>query len=185
MRATMHSGDRVAETPAEYVIARPTVYLDTTIPSLLTARRSRNAEIARRQDITREWWDLYRWQFDVRISEDVRREARAGDVIAARERSEILRTLCEVEERSGARELARRLIQGCGLSETADNDARHIALAAVHSMNFLLTWNYRHMANDMLRPRMTHICIKNGYTCPRIVTPDEIMRLRTHAWPQS
>ena len=51
-------GDRVAETPAEYVITRPTVYLDTTIPSLLTARPSRDVERARKQSVTREWWKL-------------------------------------------------------------------------------------------------------------------------------
>ena len=71
-------GDRVAETPAEYVIARPTVYLDTTIPSFLTARPSRDAEKARKQRITHEWWELYRWQFDVCSSNLVSDGGRRG-----------------------------------------------------------------------------------------------------------
>ncbi len=78
------------------------------------------------------------------------------------------------------KELAPKLMKGCGLPESANTDAQHVALAAVHALKFLLTWNYRHMANDVLRPRMMHICRKAGYTCPQIVTPDEIMRLRTH-----
>ncbi len=110
-------GDRVAETPAEYVVARPTVYLDTTIPSFLTAWPSRDAEKARKQRITHEWWNLYRWQFDVCVSEWVYLEAASA---------------------------------------------------------------MPQQANDVLRPRMMHICHEEGYTCPRIVTPDEIMRLRTH-----
>jgi hypothetical protein len=173
-------GDRVAETPAEYVIARPTVYLDTTIPSLLTARPSRDVERARKQSVTREWWKLYSWQFDVRVSKHVYDEARAGDPAAAQERINVLNELSKVEERSSAKELAQKLMKGCGLPESTNTDTQHVALAAVHALKFLLTWNYRHMANDVLRPLMMHICHKAGYTCPRIVTPDEIMRLRTH-----
>jgi hypothetical protein len=173
-------GDRVAETPAEYVIARPTVYLDTTIPSYLTCSPSRNAERARRERATHEWWNLYRWQFDVCVSYWVYREARAGNAAAARLRINFLGGLRKVERQSRAEELAKKLMKECGLPESANTDARHIALAAVHTLKFLLTWNYRHMANDSLRPKMMHICIREGYTCPRIVTPDEILRMRTH-----
>ncbi len=179
--STGYVGDRVEETPAEYVIERPTVYLDTTIPSFLTARQSRDPERARRQHITREWWELHRWQFDVRISEYVRKEANAGDARAARQRIEFLKPLRKVEKRFSAIELANNIMKGCGLSEKAETDARHIALAAIHKLKFVLTWNCTHMANDVLRPKMMHICRKAGYDCPRIVTPDEIMRLHTHA----
>jgi hypothetical protein len=173
-------GDRVAETPAEYVIARPTVYLDTTIPSFLTAWPSRDIERARMQNVTREWWELHSWQFDVRVSEWVYLEARAGDAVAAQERIKALDELRRVERHSGAEELANKLMKECGLPENANTDAQHVALAAIHALKFLLTWNYRHMANDVLRPYMMYICRREGYTCPRIVTPDEIMRLRTH-----
>jgi hypothetical protein len=91
----------------------------------------------------------------------------------------------EVEPRPGAEELAGKLKRGCGLSDNATMDARHVALAAMHALKFLLTWNYTHLANEVLRPRMMHICRSAGYDCPRIVTPDEIMRLRTHVQPGS
>lgn len=181
--STGFPGDRVEETPAEYVIARPTVYLDTTIPSLLKARPSRDPERARRQRATREWWELYRWQFDVRISALVHKEAEKGDPQAAWERWTVLVSLEEVESRLGVEELAHKLMKGCGLAEKSADDARHVALAATHSLQFLLTWNCTHMANDVLRPKMMYICINSGYACPRIVTPDEIMRLRTHEQP--
>jgi hypothetical protein len=175
-----YAGDRVEETPAEYVIARPTVYLDTTIPSFLTAWQSENPERARKQRVTREWWELHRWQFDVRISEHVRKEAAKGDAQAALERWGLLKSLEEVKPKSGAEELAGTLMSRCGLAENAHMDARHVALAAMHALKFLLTWNCTHLANEVLRPKMTHICRKAGYDCPRIVTPDEIMRLHTH-----
>jgi hypothetical protein len=178
--ATRFLGCGVAETPAEYVVARPTVYLDTTIPSFLTAWPSRDAEKARKQRITHDWWNLYRWQFDVCSSNLVSEEARAGDVIAADLRLEILDAFRKVEVEVSAYELAAKLKKGCGLTQKANADAEHVAVAATHSLKFLLTWNCRHLANDVLRPKMMHICHREGYTCPRIVTPDEIMRLRTH-----
>lgn len=183
--STGYAGDRVEETPAEYVIARPTVYLDTTIPSFLTAWKSQNPERERRQRVTREWWKLHRWQFDIRVSDHVLEEAYKGDPTAVRERKEVLESLKMVERKPGVDELAGKLKIGCGLAENADMDAHHIALAAMHALKFLLTWNYRHMANDVLRPKMMHICRKAGYDCPRIVTPDEIMRLHTHVQPRS
>jgi hypothetical protein len=76
-------------------------------------------------------------------------------------------------------------MRGCGLHETAAADADHVALAATHALSFLLTWNYKHLANDVLRQKMMYICRREGYYCPRIVTPDEIMRLRTHEQPRS
>jgi hypothetical protein len=178
--ATDFIGDRVAETPAEYVIARPTVYLDTTIPSFLTAWPSRDAETARKQRVTHEWWNLYRWQFDVCSSRLVREEAESGDAIAAGLRVGILDDFREVGVEANAKELATKLKLECGLPEKANRDAEHVAVAAIHGLQFLLTWNYKHLANDAFRPSMMHICYRQGYTCPLVVTPDEIMRLRTH-----
>ena len=77
--------------------------------------------------------------------------------------------------------LAQSTVNGVVITELgAKADAEHVAVAATHGLKFLLTWNCRHLANEVLRPKMMYICIREGYTCPRIVTPDEIMRLRTH-----
>ena len=173
-------GHGVAETPAEYVVARPTVYLDTTIPSYLTSWPTHNSGRARMQRVTHEWWSLYRWQFDVCSSKLVRKEAGAGNPAATDLRLEILDAFREVQVKVSAKELAAKIKKGCGLTEKANAEAQHVAIAATHSLRFLLTWNYRHLANDVLRPKMMHICRREGYTCPLIVTPDEIMRLRTH-----
>ena len=175
-------GCGVRETPAEYVVRRPKLYLDTSIPSYLRARPSRDPQKARYQHITREWWTLCRWQFDVYWSDQVYEEASKGDQTAARERIETLQLFKEKEllldRRSEA--LAEALMKACRLPERARTDANHVAIAATHDLRFLLTWNFAHLANDALRPKMMYICIREGYACPQILTPEEIMRIGAH-----
>src|SRR5258708_2668315 len=80
----------VAETPPEYVFHRPRLYLDTTIPSYLTAWTSRDLVTARLQRITTRWWNSWRTQFEIHVSDIVLREADAGDPQAARRRLAVL-----------------------------------------------------------------------------------------------
>ena len=100
----------VAEDPTAYVETRPTVYLDTSIPSYLTARMSRDFEIARRQRITRIWWEEHRGDYALRISENVLSEARDGDSSAAQERLNALAGLAVLSPNEKSDELVVRLI---------------------------------------------------------------------------
>src|SRR5882757_5963765 len=91
----------VAETPAEYVFLRPRLYLDTTIPSYLTARPSRDLNIARYQKITMQWWNSWHTNFDIRISDYVLKEASAGHPEAVQRRQQFLTPfpMLEINER--------------------------------------------------------------------------------------
>jgi|SRR5581483_1291514 len=173
----------VAETPAEYVVGRPKVYVETTVPSYLTARLSRDPLIATRQRITREWWDLCRWQFDVYWSKEVEREIKRGDREAARLRREALAPFTRLQVDKKALTLAGILMESCRLPRQARSDARHLAIAATRGLDVLLTWNCAHLANRALIPRMMDICISKGYHCPRILTPEQIMGVRMHEQP--
>ena len=173
----------VKETPAEYVILRPKLYLDTSIPSYLTSRPSRDPQKAHWQCVTREWWTLYRWQFDVYYSYYVEVEANRGDPQAAEERCETLKPFTRIEKSDPAEEFATRILTACHLPDSVESDARHVALAAMQSMQYLLTWNCTHLANKHIQPRIGYICHKEGYTAPLILTPDEAIRLRTHEIP--
>jgi hypothetical protein len=170
----------VKETPAEYVILRPKLYVDTSIPSYLTSRPSRDPQKARWQCVTREWWMLYRWQFDVYYSEYVEDEAKRGDVQAADERRETLKPFTRLDKYKPAEDFATRILRACHLPDSVKTDATHVALAAMRSLEYLLTWNCTHLANKHIQRKIMYICHNEGYNAPLILTPDEAIRLRTH-----
>lgn len=74
-----------------------------------------------------------------------------------------------------AYDLAAALISEGALPPSAQDDATHIAMAAVHGIDYLLTWNCRHIDNAETKPVVRAICSKHGYICPEICTPEELM----------
>ncbi len=151
------------------------IYLETTIASYLTARPSRDLIVAAHQQITQEWWETRQQKFDIFISELVVREAGAGDKVAARKRIEALDNIPLLGLNEEVLHLAHELVQGGPIPESAKEDALHIALATVHGMDYILTWNCRHIANAEMRTGVTSICISQGYETPVICTPEEFM----------
>ena len=154
---------------------KPRVYLETTIPSYLTAWPSRDLVRAARQQITRDWWDRRRAEFELYISQVVLRECQAGDATAAAERLKILQDLPLLEQTEEATRLAQALVDRVPLPERAAVDALHVAIAAVHGVDYLLTWNCTHIANATLRDPIESVCRENGYEPPAICTPDELL----------
>ncbi len=152
-----------------------TVYVETSILSYLTARPTRDLLAAARQQMTREWWDTCRMRFDLFVSPLVEQEVQRGDPDAARRRVEALGDIQTLEIVEEAYELAFALISGSALPASAQDDATHIALAAVHGMDYLLTWNCRHIDNAETKPVIRSVCASNGYACPEICTPEELM----------
>lgn len=154
---------------------KPKLYLETTIPSYLTAWPSRDLIRAGHQQITREWWDNRRNLFDVYISQLVLDEAAAGDSEAARARLATIRGLPLLDITEDVDELATSLLAALALPPKAATDAAHIAVAAVHGMHFLLTWNCAHIANAEMASAIQHVCQEHGLACPVICTPEELM----------
>ena len=154
---------------------KPKVYIETSIPSYLTAWRSRDLIMAANQEITREWWDE-REQFELYISALVIWEAGAGDPDAAKKRLGKLDDIPELDITEDTENFAERLIRKVPLPEKARIDALHIAVATLNGMDYLLTWNCSHMANAVLRPKMEAVCRESGYDPPTICTPQELMR---------
>ena len=152
-----------------------TVYIETSILSYLTARPTRDLLATSRQQVTREWWDTRRARFDLFVSPLVDQEARRGDPGAACRRTEALDGLSLLEIVEAAYDLAAALIAEGALPPSAEDDATHIALAAVHGMDYLLTWNCRHIDNAETKPIVRSVCAAHGYTCPEICTPEELM----------
>ena len=153
---------------------KPTVYIETSVISYLTARPSRNLRLAADQEVTRYWWQNERDQFKLFVSPFVISEARSGDRHAASLRMEALKGISLLKEHRTSTPLASSLLHGLALPDTADMDAFHIAMAAVHGIDYLLTWNCRHINNAVMKPRMRVICRDAGFDCPEICTPVEL-----------
>ena len=151
------------------------LYLETTVPSYLTAWPSRDLISASHQQITREWWESRRADFEVFISQLVLDEAAAGDPAAARERLAALQDLPQLDITDDVVALAGALVTSLALPTRASTDAAHIALAAVHGMHFLLTWNCTHIANAEMAVAIARVCQEHGFTAPVICTPEELM----------
>jgi len=151
------------------------IYIETTIVSYLTARPSRDLIIAAHQQLTQEWWEYHRLDFDVYVSQLVIQEASAGDQQAAQHRLNVLAPLPLLELKTEAVTLARALVTGGTVPEKAVEDALHIAVATTHGMDYLLTWNCRHIANATTRNAIAAICRSLGYEAPVICTPEELM----------
>jgi hypothetical protein len=149
------------------------VYVETTIPSYLTARPSRDLLRTAQQQLTREWWDS-RAAFDLFISPLVLVECQAGDPTAAADRLTAIAGLPLLDETDAVTALAEVLARTVPIPPRAAADAVHIATAAVHGMQYLLTWNCTHIANVVLRPRIEAACRSIGCEPPLICTPPEL-----------
>ena len=153
------------------------VYIETTVVSYLTARSSRDVVIAGHQKITRDWWQTCRERFDLVASQLVVREASAGDPKAAKERLDILTTLTLLEVTEEAVTLAHELIATGVVPEKAAEDALHIAIAVTNGIEYLLTWNCKHLANATLRTKIEETCRFAGYEPVIICTPEELLEV--------
>jgi predicted nucleic acid-binding protein len=154
---------------------KATAYLETTVVGYLCSRLSRDLITAAHQEVTQEWWDTRRQQLELFVSELVVREAGAGDPNAARKRLAALEGIPQLDLNENCRRLARDLLKAHVLPQEAAEDALHVAVAAVHGMRYLVTWNYAHIANAQRRAGIEEVCRDAGYEPPIICTPEELM----------
>jgi hypothetical protein len=154
------------------------VYIETTVVSYLTARPSRDLIVAGHQQITHDWWDQRRGDYELCVSQLVLQEASDGDAQAAKDRLVVLATMTLLEIKEEAVDLAEDLVRAGALPPKAENDALHIAVAALHSIPYLLTWNCRHMANATMRTQIETVCASKGFRAPIICTPEEMMEVK-------
>ena len=153
----------------------PKVYIETTIPSYLTSRPGRDIVIVGHQQSTRDWWDRKRNEYDLYVSQLVIQECRAGDSKMAIQRLELLSGIEILPILQGITDLAENLVHAGPLPTKAAADAVHIATAAVNKMDYLLTWNLRHIANAKMQDAIRELCKEAGFRPPEICTPEELM----------
>ena|SRR5438876_2228992 len=153
------------------------IYIETTIVSYLTCKPSRNVLRKSHEIITRRWWQSRRIDFDLFTSTFVINEASKGDSEAAAKRLKALAGVPLLPVTDQSIQLADRLARELKLPLRARADAAHIAVSAVHGIDFLLTWNCRHLANGELIDRIERSCAAEKVVAPRILTPELLMEL--------
>jgi predicted nucleic acid-binding protein len=151
------------------------VYIETSVISYLTSRPSQDIVIAGHQQTTRDGWYTHRAQFDVVASQLVVQEASAGDPQAAQQRLAVLAELELLAVSAEAMALAQALVNGGPLPSQAAEDALHIAIAVTNGIDYLVTWNCRHLANASMRKDIDRLCRLRGYEPVVICTPEELL----------
>ena len=150
------------------------VYIETSVISYLTARPSKTILGAAHQQITLAWWET-RSQYDLVVSDSVLRECAAGDPDAAKKRLTVLNEVPLILITEQALDIANSLIAKRIVPAKAAEDALHIAIATVNEVDYLLTWNCRHIANPEIQRGIAAHLEDIGLSLPFICTPEELL----------
>lgn len=155
---------------------KPRVYLETTVISYLVGRPSRDATLASWQRITRQLWEDYADEFTFVISPVVLTEASQGNPEAAQRRLEVLSHLTVLEILPEADMLTQKLLNAGAVPQDSDPDAQHIAIATTHGVEYLASWNHKHIVNFNKREYIHQVCQEAGFEPATICTPAELIR---------
>ena len=151
------------------------VYLETTFISYLVARPSRDVIVAGHQQTTLDWWENRRSQFECSVSQVVIDEASVGDPTEVQKRLAVIAVLPNLAITDEANALTQAIMAAGILPPHVIRDAAHVAVAAVHAVDYLLTWNCKHLANVQISRRIAVVCEKLGRKMPVLCTPEELM----------
>lgn len=152
-----------------------TLYIETSIVSYLRQRPSSQVVMAARQLLTHQWWNEERGKYELVTSQYVIDEVSDGDPVLAAQRLESLDgiPLLPLDPQIGV--IANAIMSRAILPPKASIDALHIALVAHHRIEYLLTWNCRHIANGKILPRIHDVLTELGIPIPIICTPEEMV----------
>ena len=159
----------------EVVRTKKKVYVETSVIGYLVARPSRDVIKNAWQVATREWWETAHEHYELYTSPVVEREAAKGDADAAARRLAAIKTVQSISMCDEMVALAEKLLEATAVPRTSFDDALHISAAAIAGMDFLLSWNCRHIANPETRPLIRKVCEEMGYRYPEICTPFEML----------
>lgn len=151
------------------------VYIETSIVSYLRQKPSSHVVTAARQLLTHRWWDVHRTQYDLVISQYVIDEASAGDPMLATERMALLDGIPLLRHAPEIAGIADQIMSLHVLPDKAQVDALRIASVAYHEIDYLLTWNCKHIANAKILPSIYELFERLGIDIPIICTPEELL----------
>jgi predicted nucleic acid-binding protein len=152
-----------------------TVYVETTVIGHIAGRLHPVASVLSRQQITREWWNTASVRYRLFISDLVIADCGEGDTVAAHERRQILERIDALQTSEAAKNLAESLIASYAVPKTEPRDALHIALAATNGIDYLATWNFKHIMNPSTQHLIDAVCRKAGLIPATICTPEQLL----------
>ena len=150
------------------------VYIETTVVGNIAGRLHPNPDVASRQRLTRAWWISARDRYSLVTSQMTLDECGDGNPSAASERLEALDNVPLLDESDEAERLAELLIERGAVPASEPRDALHIATAAANGVQFIVTWNFKHILNPHLQFRIAETCREAGYIPPVICTPEQL-----------
>lgn len=153
---------------------RAKVYVESSVISYLASRPSRDLIVAARQAVTAEWWDHRRSRFDLFVSALVEEEIARGDPAVAAKRLEIAHDIPALDISDRAKALAKRLLERGAVPAGSEEDALHIAIAAAAGVNYLLTWNFKHINNAETKEQIVEVVESHGFACSTLCSPEEL-----------
>jgi hypothetical protein len=150
---------------------KPQIYVETTVVSYLTARPSRNTLAMLRQQLTNIWWEECLPDYSPVISKMVLDEIMDGDAEAAGRRLAVVQGFPVLGDSPEISALAKELVAQGAIPTKAKEDATHLAFCAINRIPYLVTWNFKHIANETMRSRLKSICEQAGYPFPEMKQP--------------
>ena len=156
---------------------RESIYLETTIVSYYTSKPSRDIIVLAHQEITRQWWLKVIGRYNIFISEVVIEEASSGDPEAIKRRLEELKDFPHLELNDKVEKMAQVYMERLEIPEKSLRDAAHLAVASVHNIDYLVTWNCTHLANGEVIKKLMKINESLDIHTPIICTPEELMEV--------
>ncbi len=159
------------------------IYVETTVIGMVAGRNHPDWKLAARQELTREWWSTAAERYELLISQLVLDECLAGDPMAAEERMTLIRNIPLLKTSPEVDDLTAALLARKAVPETQPRDAFHIAIGAVRRVQYIVTWNFKHIANPTQQRKIAEVCNLFGLNVPVICTPEQLWEIENDSKP--
>ncbi|MDR2694253.1 MAG: type II toxin-antitoxin system VapC family toxin [Chitinispirillales bacterium] len=155
---------------------KKSVYIETTIPSVITSRPSQHPETLYRQTVTKFFWENERNKYDLFISNYVVEECEKGDQNSANKRLDLINGITYLDIDEGVETLAREYYRLLNIPTSAKTDSFHLALCVLNDIDFILSWNLKHFGQRSFL-LMLEYNVKHGLHTPVLCTPGELLSI--------
>jgi hypothetical protein len=151
------------------------VYIETSVVSYFVGEISKNIIIAGHQASTKDFWGKLNIEIEPIISALVIKEASQGDKEKAESRIKAIEGFTVIDISIQAEDLADLLLEKNGIPKEFPEDALHIAIATVEKIDFIATWNFKHINNPFTKNKIKQIIEDAGFSCPVLASPEELL----------